>query len=367
MRVGASLKVTVRVALVCAAILGSASAARAQCSQLFMPLLYPVNTNKCTQNSTSDLVLDGMMYEVHAQTACLQGGWVRSYHQEKAFFASAFGACGPTPPDTRPYCEAAFVPYDLGFDPTSGKHRFRVTEYSYSWNDGCVESLLNHDDDTPSEDCQGYSCCSGHLIAECSNAQGDFNSTTCECNFATPLLIDMKGDGYQLTSFRGGIRYDLMGNGSTRQISWTAAGGDDAFVVLDRNGKGTIDNGTELFGSGTPLNGGVSPNGFEALKTYDTNGDGLISAADDVFGRLQLWADTNHDGVSQPGELVFLSDPRVDIEAISLKYRLSQQRDKFGNWFKYRSRLYGGRSRYLVDVYFLITAGQTRSSTKHRP
>lgn len=70
------------------------------------------------------------------------------------------------------------------------------------------------------------------------------------------------------------------------RLAWIQ--GDDAWLVLDRDGNGTIDSGLELFGNVTdqprqPL--GVFRNGFLALSVFDQpanggNGDGVINASD---------------------------------------------------------------------------------------
>lgn len=57
------------------------------------------------------------------------------------------------------------------------------------------------------------------------------------CN-GSPVIIDVNGNGFGLTDTANGVSFDLGGKGKIVQIPWTAAGSDDAFLVLDRNGNG---------------------------------------------------------------------------------------------------------------------------------
>jgi hypothetical protein len=175
----------------------------------------------------------------------------------------------------------------------------------------------------------------------------------------SPIVIDINKHGFRFTSAAEGVAFDIDGDGSPEQIAWVDPASGDAFLVLDRNGNGMIDDGTELFGNFTPQPYSDSPNGYEALLPYDEpsfwgNRDGLVAPDDSVWSSLKVWFDDNKNGVSEPWELVDLSD--AGISAISLGYRSSNRKDRHGNQMRYLSKVYlkSGHWVWSTDVFFVV-------------
>lgn len=96
-----------------------------------------------------------------------------------------------------------------------------------------------------------------------------------------PLILDLDGNGIDITSLETGRIFDINGDGTQDRTAWVT--GNDALLALDRNHDGVINDGTELFGD---QNG--AKDGFAELAKYDGNKDGRINRDDDVFSSLVL-------------------------------------------------------------------------------
>ena len=147
--------------------------------------------------------------------------------------------------------------------------------------------------------------------------EADKSITTAENIVYDPLVIDLGKSGFELTGIEDGVHFDMDLNGFAEKTGWIT--GDDAFLALDLNGDGKINNSRELFGDRTLLSDGTyAKSGFEALAQYDYNLDGLIDAHDEIYNRLLIWQDKNKDGISTSDELMTLKE--AGITSINLNY-----------------------------------------------
>ena len=237
--------------------------------------------------------------------------------------------------------------------------------------DGIDNDCQNGDETCPPSPCPNSECNEGgngipidYCTYPDTGCPWNYNNTGfCCMPVMSPIIVDVDGAGFHLTSADDGVWFDFFGTGTAVHISWTAPGSTNAWLALDRNGDGLINNATELFGNITPQPTTANPQGFLALAEYDKpawggNGDGVITKKDGVFPSLLLWQDTSHDGVSQLSELHTLHD--LGLKSISLDYKESKRTDQYGNRFRYRAKVKDTRDaqlgRWAWDVF--LVSGQ---------
>jgi hypothetical protein len=178
-----------------------------------------------------------------------------------------------------------------------------------------------------------------------------------ECS---PILIDLGNNGINLGEAGVGVYFDINADGVRDHLQWVRSGGDEGFLALDRNGDGVVDDGSELFGVGTPmiLEGGSAPNGFVGLAQYDSrqlggNDDGLITEADAIWPQLRIWVDANADGVSTYSEMRTLKS--YGITALETIPRIRKYVDPAGNvipYWAWAMRTTRPGHVLMVDVFF---------------
>ena len=166
----------------------------------------------------------------------------------------------------------------------------------------------------------------------------------------TPIVLDLAGHGVNTLSAAEGVNFDLNGTGHAAQYGWVGSG--SGLLVMDVNGNGQIDNGTELFGAATlGADGHRAGNGFAAMAMQDTNHDNVLNASDANWNQLKVWVDGNADGKVETGELKGMAD--LGIASLNLAHQASTQVDHgnlVGMVGSYTTT--DGQTHELADVWF---------------
>ncbi|MBX3016794.1 MAG: hypothetical protein KF767_02805 [Bdellovibrionaceae bacterium] len=202
------------------------------------------------------------------------------------------------------------------------------------------------------------------MCADRNNVESDPNYWAGKCH--SPLLIAFNEDHDEFRSFEltnpvtDGRWFDIAGARAKPaphtklKISWLKKK-SYLFITLP-NAAGEVKGVDELFGNNTRgPDGRFAPNGYEALRKFDENGDGYISAKDSIFPRLRLWNDENADAIATPDELLPLADRQVEV--IDLHYNARYiEADRYGNLTALKSaiRTSDGRLHLLFDLWFRV-------------
>ena len=128
-----------------------------------------------------------------------------------------------------------------------------------------------------------------------------------------PLVINLDTDIAEL--FDQKFFFDLDADGEMDEISMLNSA--SGYLALDKNQDGSINDGSELFGT-------ASGDGFADLEKYDEDGNGWIDEGDAVWDKLKIWCkDENGNDV-----LYKLADKGVGaicLQRVGTQFSLNSQ------------------------------------------
>ncbi|MBO4901752.1 MAG: hypothetical protein J5518_03040 [Lachnospiraceae bacterium] len=107
--------------------------------------------------------------------------------------------------------------------------------------------------------------------------------------------------------------FDLDADGTEDEIPMLAKG--SGFLALDKNGDGTVNDGSELFGT-------ACGNGFADLSAYDSDGNGWIDEADEVFDKLKIYS-FSEDGEAQLYTLKERGIGAIGLHSVGTQFSLN--------------------------------------------
>jgi hypothetical protein len=132
----------------------------------------------------------------------------------------------------------------------------------------------------------------------------------------TPVVVPLRAGltAKDMVNPRARVRFDADGFGFNDEWTWFT--NDAGILVFDQHKRGKITSAIQWFGNTTFWM--FWDNGYEALKSLDADGDGVLRGKE--LEGIAVWIDANGDGICQPGEVKSLTE--LGIVAISCHYEI---------------------------------------------
>jgi hypothetical protein len=124
---------------------------------------------------------------------------------------------------------------------------------------------------------------------------------------APPVILDLDGDGLEFVAMGDAANqalFDFNGNGTKETAAWV--GKDDGFLVFDANRDRVVNDGSEIAFADMTAEADTDLEALQAV--FDSNGDGILTDADEQFSRFGVWQDANSNGATEGGEYKTLDE-----------------------------------------------------------